>query len=231
MATWPRPERQGGEINFCSTRCILSEYLISSQDMTGWSLLYLKYTWVRTTGFASCHWKKKTILWRDNFPASTFCSDQNYVMLRVFTCVCVSLWLNRTLTNTRAWSTSLRRRPSSSWRTASSCSPLKRNWERRIHGEKLSWYFTIPYRYSITFLKKINVTCGLLNQPPASLFTSSPVCVWSHRYCPNCKQHQQATKKLDLWSLPPVLVVHLKRFSYSRYMRDKLDSLVDFPLR
>ncbi|XP_043093155.1 ubiquitin carboxyl-terminal hydrolase 15-like isoform X5 [Puntigrus tetrazona] len=50
-------------------------------------------------------------------------------------------------------------------------------------------------------------------------------------YCPHCKQHQQATKKLDLWSLPPVLVVHLKRFSYSRYMRDKLDSLVDFPLR
>ncbi|XP_070290908.1 ubiquitin carboxyl-terminal hydrolase 15 isoform X5 [Salvelinus sp. IW2-2015] len=49
-------------------------------------------------------------------------------------------------------------------------------------------------------------------------------------YCPNCKEHQQATKKLDLWSLPPVLVVHLKRFSYSRYMRDKLDSLVDFPL-
>uniref|UniRef100_A0A3P8XTK5 Ubiquitin carboxyl-terminal hydrolase n=1 Tax=Esox lucius TaxID=8010 RepID=A0A3P8XTK5_ESOLU len=39
-----------------------------------------------------------------------------------------------------------------------------------------------------------------------------------------------STKKLDLWSLPPVLVIHLKRFSYSRYMRDKLDSLVDFPL-
>ncbi|KAJ7426114.1 ubiquitin carboxyl-terminal hydrolase 15 isoform X3 [Willisornis vidua] len=49
-------------------------------------------------------------------------------------------------------------------------------------------------------------------------------------YCPNCKEHQQATKKLDLWSLPPVLVVHLKRFSYSRYMRDKLDTLVDFPI-
>ncbi|XP_068132716.1 ubiquitin carboxyl-terminal hydrolase 15 isoform X3 [Hyperolius riggenbachi] len=49
-------------------------------------------------------------------------------------------------------------------------------------------------------------------------------------YCPHCKEHQQATKKLDLWSLPPVLVVHLKRFSYSRYMRDKLDTLVDFPV-
>uniref|UniRef100_A0A8C5KP67 Ubiquitin carboxyl-terminal hydrolase 15 n=1 Tax=Jaculus jaculus TaxID=51337 RepID=A0A8C5KP67_JACJA len=41
-------------------------------------------------------------------------------------------------------------------------------------------------------------------------------------YCPNCKAHQQATKKLDLWSLPPVLVVHLKQ--------DKLDTLVDFPI-
>ncbi|XP_046879026.1 ubiquitin carboxyl-terminal hydrolase 15-like isoform X2 [Hypomesus transpacificus] len=50
-------------------------------------------------------------------------------------------------------------------------------------------------------------------------------------YCPSCKQHQQASKKLDLWALPPVLVVHLKRFSYSRYMRDKLDALVEFPLR
>lgn len=50
-------------------------------------------------------------------------------------------------------------------------------------------------------------------------------------YCGSCKQHVQADKKLDLWSLPDVLVVHLKRFSYSRYSRDKLDTLVDFPLR
>ena len=35
-------------------------------------------------------------------------------------------------------------------------------------------------------------------------------------YCGRCKQHVQADKKLDLWSLPDVLVVHLKRFSYSR---------------
>lgn len=35
-------------------------------------------------------------------------------------------------------------------------------------------------------------------------------------FCPGCKQHVQADKKLDLWSLPEVLVVHLKRFSYTR---------------
>lgn len=36
----------------------------------------------------------------------------------------------------------------------------------------------------------------------------------------------QADKKLDLWSLPEVLVVHLKRFSYTRWNRDKLDTEV-----
>ncbi|XP_069792713.1 ubiquitin carboxyl-terminal hydrolase 4 isoform X2 [Narcine bancroftii] len=50
-------------------------------------------------------------------------------------------------------------------------------------------------------------------------------------YCPICKKHQQATKKFDLWSLPKILVVHLKRFSYNRYWRDKLDTLVEFPIR
>lgn len=49
-------------------------------------------------------------------------------------------------------------------------------------------------------------------------------------FCSKCKTHQPSTKKFDLWSLPPVLVVHLKRFSYSRICRDKIDSLVDFPL-
>lgn len=49
------------------------------------------------------------------------------------------------------------------------------------------------------------------------------------RYCPVCKEHKRATKKFDLWSLPEVLVIHLKRFSYTRSLRDKLDTLVEFP--
>lgn len=49
-------------------------------------------------------------------------------------------------------------------------------------------------------------------------------------YCSKCKAHQASTKKFDLWKLPPVLVVHLKRFSYDRMYRDKIDTLVDFPL-
>lgn len=49
-------------------------------------------------------------------------------------------------------------------------------------------------------------------------------------YCPSCKEHRQATKKLDLWRLPEILVVHLKRFSYSRFLKNKLDTFVNFPV-
>ncbi|XP_076952933.1 ubiquitin carboxyl-terminal hydrolase 8-like [Bidens hawaiensis] len=48
--------------------------------------------------------------------------------------------------------------------------------------------------------------------------------------CPNCKEHRQASKKLDLWRLPEVLVIHLKRFSYTQYVKDKLEAFVDFPI-
>lgn len=49
-------------------------------------------------------------------------------------------------------------------------------------------------------------------------------------YCPRCKKHQQATKKFDLWKVPDILAVHLKRFSNSRALRDKIDDFVDFPI-
>lgn len=48
-------------------------------------------------------------------------------------------------------------------------------------------------------------------------------------YCPSCKKHQQATKKFDLWKLPQILVIHLKRFSYNRFWRDKLDTYIEYP--
>ncbi|XP_050232500.1 ubiquitin carboxyl-terminal hydrolase 8 isoform X2 [Mercurialis annua] len=49
-------------------------------------------------------------------------------------------------------------------------------------------------------------------------------------FCPSCKKHRQASKKLDLWRLPEILVIHLKRFSYTRYMKNKLEAYVDFPV-
>ena len=52
------------------------------------------------------------------------------------------------------------------------------------------------------------------------------------RYCPRCKEHREATKQISVWRLPPVLIIHLKRFSFlNLVMRDKIDKLVKFPLR
>ena len=51
-----------------------------------------------------------------------------------------------------------------------------------------------------------------------------------HRYCPKCKEHRQAFKKMELWRLPDVLVIHLKRFSFNTYSRDKIDTMVSFPI-
>jgi ubiquitin carboxyl-terminal hydrolase 4/11/15 len=48
-------------------------------------------------------------------------------------------------------------------------------------------------------------------------------------YCPRCKEHRRASKTFELWKIPDILVIHLKRFSANRGFRDKIDVLVDFP--
>jgi ubiquitin carboxyl-terminal hydrolase 8 len=47
--------------------------------------------------------------------------------------------------------------------------------------------------------------------------------------CPKCKTQQQAFKKIELWKLPRVLVLHLKRFQHGKYRRSKLDVNVNIP--
>lgn len=52
-------------------------------------------------------------------------------------------------------------------------------------------------------------------------------------YCPKCKDHKQATKKFDIYKLPPVLIVQLKRFGTTRNSysgRRKVKDLIKFPL-
>ncbi|GMF27623.1 unnamed protein product [Phytophthora fragariaefolia] len=50
-------------------------------------------------------------------------------------------------------------------------------------------------------------------------------------YCSKCKEHRQARKTMEMWRLPDVLVLSLKRFEYrNEILRDKLDVYVDFPL-
>jgi len=51
-------------------------------------------------------------------------------------------------------------------------------------------------------------------------------------YCSQCKEHRQAWKQFYLWRLPPVLVIHMKRFgSVSFGCREKLENFVECPVR
>jgi len=49
-------------------------------------------------------------------------------------------------------------------------------------------------------------------------------------YCNRCKEHREANKKMEFWSFPPVLVLQMKRFTYSQYSRERLDTPVIFPM-
>ena len=55
-------------------------------------------------------------------------------------------------------------------------------------------------------------------------------------YCPNCRRHVCALKLIALWSVPDILILHLKRFTFDTCMlsgsmlRSKIDQTVEFPI-
>lgn len=49
-------------------------------------------------------------------------------------------------------------------------------------------------------------------------------------FCPQCNKKREVVKKLGVWSIPDVLVVHLKRFRHSTRSSNKIDTMVEFPL-
>lgn len=48
-------------------------------------------------------------------------------------------------------------------------------------------------------------------------------------YCSRCRDFRVQTKRMSLWRLPPVMIIHLKRFQFTPTMRRKLQELVVFP--
>jgi ubiquitin carboxyl-terminal hydrolase 31 len=50
-------------------------------------------------------------------------------------------------------------------------------------------------------------------------------------FCPECKRKQEVVKRMGLWSLPDVLIIHLKRFRQtSNTSSNKLSTMVECPL-
>ncbi|KAF5734940.1 Ubiquitin carboxyl-terminal hydrolase 10 [Tripterygium wilfordii] len=126
------------------------------------------------------------------------------------------------------------------------CIPILRDSVLKSEGVMkvyLDWTEKEQELYDANYLKdlpevyKQGYTAKKTRQESISLFscleaflTEEPLGPDDMWYCPRCKEHRQATKKLDLWMLPDILVFHLKRFSYSRYLKNKLDTFVNFPI-
>ncbi|KAL7432545.1 hypothetical protein ACHAXH_007010 [Discostella pseudostelligera] len=51
-------------------------------------------------------------------------------------------------------------------------------------------------------------------------------------FCPKCQQLVNASKKIDLFMLPPILIIHLKRFKFNptSYRWTKIDQSVSYPV-
>ena len=97
------------------------------------------------------------------------------------------------------------------------------------HAENVMSSNTLVYRFS-----------SLLSQPkqPTTLadcfkhFTEKEIFISDDLWiCPRCNELKRASKKIDLWLLPKVLIVQLKRFNYTYDIRSKIDLLIDCPLR
>lgn len=48
--------------------------------------------------------------------------------------------------------------------------------------------------------------------------------------CDYCKTRSKCIKRLRIHRFPPILVLHIKRFRYNEYTREKLTTTIRFPL-
>ncbi|EAR96715.2 ubiquitin carboxy-terminal hydrolase (macronuclear) [Tetrahymena thermophila SB210] len=48
--------------------------------------------------------------------------------------------------------------------------------------------------------------------------------------CTSCKKRTPSTKKIDLWKTPNILIIHLKRFSFTKENRGKINKFIDFKI-
>jgi len=49
-------------------------------------------------------------------------------------------------------------------------------------------------------------------------------------YCDNCTKYQPGRKQLELWTLPNILIIQLKRFKNVKSVTSKISNFVDFPV-
>jgi ubiquitin carboxyl-terminal hydrolase 8 len=90
---------------------------------------------------------------------------------------------------------------------------------------------------SITFDAFMFLTLPIPDRKNCSLedclkeFTKEELLIKKNRWiCHSCGHKSRASKKIDIWKFPPILIINLKRFEFSRSKECKIDGLVEFPI-
>ena len=115
-----------------------------------------------------------------------------------------------------------------------------------IVGHQGSVFLKLPSQAKNKFLRLVNPTRKVLeaNEDSQQKVITVKDCIDKYCqkeqleesemwYCSKCQKHVRAWKQFHLYRLPPILIVHLKRFHYSSvtHRRDKITAFVDFPLK
>ena len=107
------------------------------------------------------------------------------------------------------------------WMTSNATAVTKQSFDKTR--------FDTVYNHSTFIQRKFRSNNITLNQCFSTFTQPERLDENNKWYCSSCQQHVQAMKTMQLWKLPNVLVIHLKRFDH-KHARTKLESFVDFPL-
>ena len=111
----------------------------------------------------------------------------------------------------------------------------KMSWEDLEHeiGQKIASNYRIEKSWKDISVGVVNVRSGTstsLNDCFQLFATEEVLGEGDEWYCSHCATHVLARKKIDIWRMPQVLIIHLKRFQCARGFRNKIEAIVDFPI-
>ncbi|KAJ8578423.1 hypothetical protein ON010_g784 [Phytophthora cinnamomi] len=114
------------------------------------------------------------------------------------------------------------------------CATISIDWDTQLHPQYPSafwWLQSYPTRDHSSYIHYLRTKTHPLTKSLQSLCSTEHL----DASCSQCQQSTPHTKQLSLWSLPPVLVLQLKRFELcttnGNYQWRKLCHDVDFPVR
>ena len=88
---------------------------------------------------------------------------------------------------------------------------------------------TVNRDRSVVELRAMKKKCYTLDDCISGFLRQEQLDESEEWYCSQCKSHKRALKKIDLWRLPRVLIIHLKRFCFTSTSHTKLRTEIEMP--